>query len=394
MSTGPASQETLALIWSGVAPQFVALEPQADAWVLGRDTAGIDDERVSRRHCQVTRVDEGWQFVDLGSANGTFVDGQRVDGTLVRPRWEVLMLGRSLITPLRPAPGVALQVVEVEGGFVGPGLAPAWDAVAEVGQRGAHLMLVGAPGSGLAALVRHYARSCGRAGERFSVVSSTEGLAPEDASELPAGVLYVADPRILQGWADDPWIRAVLAREDLRVCAGLELHRDRESPWPAPPGFVRVDVPPLAARFEELPRRIERLIHASEPQMEIDVTLVEACFLYDWSGGIGELERACGEALAAAQRAGKPRVTVHELRSFVADPDVMATLRGEPPRHPFAGKTPLQPRQAVRGLREPGYLAYLLDVCGGDPEQVASRLGASREAVEQWARHHGLVRDR
>lgn len=393
MTTWHTLRDTLALIWRGVAPQFTVLGPQAGSWVLGRDTAGIDDDRVSRRHCQVTRVGEGWRFVDLGSANGTFVDGHRVEGTVVRPHWEVLMIGRSLIMPLAGASSAAPQVVEVEGGFVGPGLAPAWEAVAEAGRQGAHLLLVGPRGSGLAPLVRHFVRSRGRAGERFSVVTSSDGLAPETAAELPPGVVYMAALPHAQPWPEDPWMKAVLARDDLRVCVGLELHRERTGPRPTvPPGFARVDVPPLAARFDELPRRIERVVRDAAPQMEIDVTLVEACFLYDWTGGLPELERACAEAVAAAARAGKPRVTAHELRSFTADLDVMATLRGEPPKQPFAGKTPFQPRQAPRGLREPAFLAYLLDVAGGDRDRVAARLGVAREAVDQWVRRHELDR--
>ena len=34
---------------------------------------------MSRRHCEVERVGDLWKFTDLGSANGTFVDGQRID---------------------------------------------------------------------------------------------------------------------------------------------------------------------------------------------------------------------------------------------------------------------------------------------------------------------------
>ncbi len=54
----------------------------------------VDDVLVSRRHAEVRAVDGGaWEVVDLGSHNGTFVNGQRVD----RERFatgDVLMIGR------------------------------------------------------------------------------------------------------------------------------------------------------------------------------------------------------------------------------------------------------------------------------------------------------------
>ena len=38
----------------------------------------ISDEGLSRRHARIARVDHGYQIEDLGSTNGTYVNGQRV----------------------------------------------------------------------------------------------------------------------------------------------------------------------------------------------------------------------------------------------------------------------------------------------------------------------------
>ena len=49
--------------------------------VVGRSPAldvSFDDSSVSRNHARFERIDEGYRLLDLGSANGTFVDGQRV----------------------------------------------------------------------------------------------------------------------------------------------------------------------------------------------------------------------------------------------------------------------------------------------------------------------------
>ena len=40
------------------------------------------DGAVSRAHCQVAVVGDDVVVTDLGSTNGTFIDGQRIDGTV------------------------------------------------------------------------------------------------------------------------------------------------------------------------------------------------------------------------------------------------------------------------------------------------------------------------
>lgn len=58
--------------------------------LIGRDgRAGIvlPDASVSARHASIERVDRAWRVSDLGSTNGTFVDGRRVgeNGAAIRP---------------------------------------------------------------------------------------------------------------------------------------------------------------------------------------------------------------------------------------------------------------------------------------------------------------------
>ncbi len=44
----------------------------------------FDDVTVSRRHAKVVRTPGGIQITDVGSLNGTYVDGERVESTLLR----------------------------------------------------------------------------------------------------------------------------------------------------------------------------------------------------------------------------------------------------------------------------------------------------------------------
>ena len=60
------------------------------ATVLGRSAdqaqIAIKDNRLSRAHCKFEPRDDGqWAIVDLGSQNGTFLNGRRVRESVVRP---------------------------------------------------------------------------------------------------------------------------------------------------------------------------------------------------------------------------------------------------------------------------------------------------------------------
>ncbi|MDN5811576.1 MAG: FHA domain-containing protein [Micrococcaceae bacterium] len=59
----------------------VGRHPEADIF--------LDDVTVSRKHAQFRRDGEGFQVVDSGSLNGTYVNGDRVDAVRLRTGSEV-----------------------------------------------------------------------------------------------------------------------------------------------------------------------------------------------------------------------------------------------------------------------------------------------------------------
>lgn len=49
--------------------------------LIGRDTDSdiqVDDRQVSRRHAEITQTEEGYTLRDLGSKNGTFLNGEAI----------------------------------------------------------------------------------------------------------------------------------------------------------------------------------------------------------------------------------------------------------------------------------------------------------------------------
>lgn len=82
----------------------IVAPPEADAEVLlseqpvviGRARPAqllLPDGAVSRAHCQVALVDDAVQVIDLGSTNGTYVEGERIDRSAVLEPGMALRIG-------------------------------------------------------------------------------------------------------------------------------------------------------------------------------------------------------------------------------------------------------------------------------------------------------------
>lgn len=71
------------------ASQFFVV-PEQVSRVLGRDPGCdivLDDPRVSKRHAALQWADEGWTLADLGSKNGTLINGTRAPMPLRHGDW-------------------------------------------------------------------------------------------------------------------------------------------------------------------------------------------------------------------------------------------------------------------------------------------------------------------
>ncbi len=69
--------------------------------VIGRATenpVSIPDTSVSRRHCILRKTEEGWAVSDLGSGNGTVVNGERVDAEHLLQNGETITIGDTQLT--------------------------------------------------------------------------------------------------------------------------------------------------------------------------------------------------------------------------------------------------------------------------------------------------------
>jgi S1-C subfamily serine protease len=111
----------------GAPSQIVSVD--TDDFVIGRDRTAnlvIDDEKASRQHCRLARLANGdLELVDLGSTNGTRLNGLRVAGSVPLHGGEVIRIGRHQISVSRTEPGVGLgTVIDTTGSMVGPSIRP------------------------------------------------------------------------------------------------------------------------------------------------------------------------------------------------------------------------------------------------------------------------------
>jgi hypothetical protein len=80
-----------------------------DELVIGREDAGlvIDDPEISRRHARLSPVDGGVKVEDLGSTNGTFVNGERASEPVTLKESATIRVGTTEIAVNIPIVAVA-----------------------------------------------------------------------------------------------------------------------------------------------------------------------------------------------------------------------------------------------------------------------------------------------
>lgn len=99
-------------------------EIPSDRLIIGRysESVHLTDHTVSRRHAELQFREGEWRIVDLGSSNGTYVNGERVDGSSPLPHNAQIKIGGTLMVfRNRPQvkgydrPATARELVDVAG---------------------------------------------------------------------------------------------------------------------------------------------------------------------------------------------------------------------------------------------------------------------------------------
>jgi hypothetical protein len=285
-------------------PQWLGRRAQLDgALALGRTCTvfgdgALDDAHTSRHHAELRLgSDDALELVDLGSHNGTFVEGRRIstaritEPTLVGVGRIVLALDRDV-----PAPHEASTLPELVGGSGHHLRATA--AAITLAERGRPLHVVGEAGVGKSALVRALHEHA-RGGPFVTVAADDPDTLARIVAAGPSGTLHVerlerAEPhawalllRLLDANSPGaPWLALTTRAGHHEPVAALESAHVR-----AHLGASTVRLAPLRRRRADIALLVR---HAAQryagDDVIIDPRLMLRLLQHAWPGNIRELD--------------------------------------------------------------------------------------------------------
>jgi transcriptional regulator with PAS, ATPase and Fis domain len=290
----------------------------------------IDDRRASRRHAEVRFEAGAWVVADLGSHNGTFVDGARLEQPIRVTTDAVLATGNTVFLLLRDTRPVE-SGVEVRDRIVhGPRLAALWDRVVSFARRSPVLHVLGETGSGKDLVARHFhscrtphgpfvAINCATIppllaerllfGARKGTYSGADADSDGYLITADGGVLFLDEIGDLPLEVQAKLLRVIETREvlplgatkprvlELSICSATHVDlrtavtqgRFREDLYFRIANPV-VEVPPLRKRREEIPWLVATALEGTG--VRAHASFVEAALTRPWPGNVRELATA------------------------------------------------------------------------------------------------------
>jgi DNA-binding NtrC family response regulator len=389
----------------------------------------LKDTFVSRRHCTIAPTQNGFSITDLGSSNGTVIDGVRVT-KVVAPPGVVLRIGKTLIQ-LMPAD----EVVDIPpstsdsfGGLYGGSVAmrQVFAILERASKSTAPVLFLGESGTGKELMARGVHDASPRRDGPFVVFdcgASTETLIESDlfghtrgaftgaASDrvgafaaAHGGTLFLDEIGDLPVALQPKLLRMLEAGEvvplggrksekyDVRVVAAT--HRDVFGEV-ARGGFrgdlyyrlavVEIHVPPLRQRSGDLKRLVEMfLVKAGAPELakQVDGPALERLERYHWPGNVRELRNVVTRAVALAGPDDDFQSLPFVLRPTVAAPGDASSFRADRPFH--------DAKDALIAKFEREYLEDLVKRADGNLSQAARIAGLERKFLYKLLERAGL----
>ncbi|HWU86341.1 MAG TPA: sigma 54-interacting transcriptional regulator, partial [Kofleriaceae bacterium] len=324
---------------------------------LGRSdgSAGkIDDGRVSRHHALVAFEGGRCVVTDLGSQNGTFVDGERIAPRTPTPAQRVIRVGDSLLVPCADVRPLERTGVRSLDGFVrGPAMQEILEEAARAARSGTTLHVRGESGTGKEGVAQAFHRAGPRAaralvpvncatiphaiaerllfGAKRGAYSGADADAAGYVQEAHGGTLFLDEIAELDLQVQAKLLRVLESREVLPLGASKPVKVDfafcsatnKDLRALVAAGTLREDLyfrvgrpavtlPALRNRPEEIPALIAHGLAALSPAPTMHVSLVEQCLLRPWPGNVRELLTEL-RTVAQAARADGQRVEARHL---------------------------------------------------------------------------------
>ena len=399
--------------------------------VVGTDPGcdlALTDDRVSRRHLEVRAIEGRFALRDLGSRNGTFYEGSRVQEGVVGVG-ATLKLGRSFVriaplpSPLDLPPSQSRRF----GELVGESLAlREVFAVLELAARSdVTVLLEGETGTGKELAARALHEHGGRRGGPFVAIDCAALPETLVESELfghvrgaftgaraaregafaraDGGTLFLDEldsvgapvqARLLRA-VEERAVRPVGADAERRVDVRLvAASRSDLASLVAAGGFradlfyrlsvVRVRIPPLRERREDVaPIARELLVRRGmRDPGPIEGANLDRLFAHDWPGNVRELRNAVDRAIALSPLAASFAELRVQLASASGAVDDGLAVRADLSFH--------EAKQRVIDAFERRYLQDLLARHDGNLSAAARDADLDRKHLRRLADAHGL----
>ncbi|HVU49903.1 MAG TPA: sigma 54-interacting transcriptional regulator [Polyangia bacterium] len=313
--------------------------------VTGEDPRGslvISDATVSGAHARLSRVPQGdGEFVieDLGSTNGTFVDGRRVVGPTRLRQGALLFLGSQvlLFRAITPVELVALREDEARPfapvTTMSPLLALTATKLRLLARSSAEILLVGETGAGKEVFASAVHAASGRAGKLVAVNCAAipkelveselfgyERGAHSTAQQRKTGLVEAANGgtlfldeigdmplelqskllRFLQDKRFSPLGSTRVIEADVRFVAAtsrpVEKGRHVQDALLGRLGAQPIVLPPLRDRIEDVGRLAAHFLAQAGDERGFEPEAFHALVLHTWPLNVRELAKVVGEA--------------------------------------------------------------------------------------------------
>ena len=385
-------------------PCEVTAHPVTDLVTFGRDAAAnvvVDDARVSRVHVRLEPADGGVRVTDLGSHNGTHIDGERVavprapapHGSVIRVG-KTLLLVKENVVPFQDEP-----FADFPGLYGGPALNVVRLRIATYSESTSPVLIQGETGTGKEVVAAAMHNASGREGE--FVALNCAAISPELVeSELfghskgafsgssrqrqglfrtaDRGTLLLDEVGELTADVQSKLLRVLETNEvravgvdshvkvDVRVLAATNRDLDAMVLTGQFRGdllhriaALRMDLPPLRDRMEDIPALCAYFLEGE--MLTVGPQAMEALMTREWPGNVRELRNAIMASSAAARAAGRDQIRPDDLPAVR-----VIGVRGD------AGDD--EQAQIVNIKRA-------LDHCGGNVTHAARELGMARSRL-------------
>ena len=381
----------------------------------------VEDDEVSREHAAIHDVGGTWRLEDLHSANGVFVNGQRISDRHPLVGGEVIRVGCTLMRFLAEGPAVSsggVQVTRAGDMVAGPAMEAALGLLARAATSDLSVLVFGETGTGKELAAQHLHQASGRSGPFVPVncgaITATlfesemfghrRGAFTGATRDNPGhfrcahgGTLFLDEIGELPLQEQPKLLRVLQDRRVLPVGGSAAVPVDvkvvcatnRELGPMVEQGAFRMDLfarvselvvelPPLADRVEDIPALVDCFVdkHARDGR-QVPVEAMELLCCRSWPRNVRQLENAVRRALLLA--GDQPLTPEHFLEPSTRTagaPDPTAATAGAP-------QPPAEPPQA-RQLRE------MLTLHQGDAARTAEALGLSVSQLYRRAKKHGL----